>query len=191
MVRSELTAGSYFLQDFPVGVAFTVPDRWQACSESSVEQLLCYFPGGGEFAGQLGFVIVTNVAADPCAPGEVLLDPPIGPSVDDLVTALSNLEGFEGTAPVDTSVDGFGGKLLTITAPPSDGGGGHKGVGCGGFAPWATEDRTTGMVPGESIALRVIDVDGVRIMITASANAGSLLYEAEFDEVLGSVQIEP
>ena len=170
-----------------MGLTFTVPDRWQACSESPVEQLVCYFPGSGDYAGELGFVIVTNVAADPCAPGAVFLDPPVGPSVDDLVTALSNLEGYEVTTPVNTSIDGFGGKLLTVTAP-SDGN--ATSAECGGFAPWTTEDRTTGMVPGETAVLRVIDVEGVRIMITNSAYPGSP-YEAEFDDLLDSIQIEP
>jgi len=182
VIGSELTAGTYYLPDFPVGVAFTVSGRgWQACSESPVEQSLCYYPGE-DFGGQLGFLIVSNVAADPCSPGEVLLDPPVGPSVDDLVTAISSLEGYEISIPIDTSVDGFSGKLMTVTAPSDSG--------CNGFAPWATEDRTTGMLPGETNVLRIIDVAGVRVMITTSFGPESL-FAAAFDEVLDSVQITP
>lgn len=179
---SQLAAGtSYFLPDFPVGVAFTVADRWRACSESPVEQLLCYYPSG-DFAGQLGFLIVTNVAVDPCSPGEVFPDPPVGPSVDDLVTAISSLEGFEVTSPVDTSVDGFSGKLLTVSASTDSG--------CDALAPWATEDRVIGgVLPGHTDVLRILDVDGDRIVITSPDPIYP--YAAEFDAVLATVQLEP
>ena len=55
----------------------------------------------------VGFVIVDNVVSDPCDPTQPHLVPPVGPSVDDLVTAISNLAGFEATDPVDVTVDGF------------------------------------------------------------------------------------
>jgi hypothetical protein len=44
---------------------------------------------------------VDNVVADPCSDQETaeLLDPPVGPSVDELATAISSLEGYEATAP--------------------------------------------------------------------------------------------
>ena len=43
-------------------------------------------------------------------------DPPIGPSVDDLVTALSTQPEFEATAPVDVTVGSFSGKRIELTA---------------------------------------------------------------------------
>jgi hypothetical protein len=180
-------AGTYSLPDFPVGITFEIPTvdspaGWRACSESAVEQAVCYWPTADTGVGQLAFLIVTNVATDPCSPGEVYPDPPVGPSVDDLVTAISNLEGYEATAPVPTTVDGYDGQQLTVTAPTDSG--------CEGFAPWATEDRHTGMGPGESNILHVIDVDGVRVMISIATDQASP-HAAAFDQVLESVQIEP
>ena len=118
----------------------------------------------------------------PCSDQETaeLLDPPVGPSVDDLVTAISNLEGYEATPPEDITVSGFSGKEFTLTAPAD---------GCG--ATWATADRTTGMGAGEVNLLRIIDVDGVRVMIslahhpqeTPDASVAAVLG------IIGSVQI--
>ena len=72
------------------------------------------------------------------------------------MTAISNLEGYEATAPEDITVSGFNGKEFTLTAPDTDG--------CG--ATWATADRVTGMGAGEVNLLRILDVDGERIVIT-------------------------
>ena len=78
------------------------------------------------------FQIVDNALAAECADQETaeLLDPPVGPSVDDLVTAIASLEGYEATDPVDITVDGYQGKEFTLTSVSH---------GCG--ATWATADR--------------------------------------------------
>ncbi len=57
---------------------------------------------------EIGFQVVENVIADPCGAG--LLDPPVGPSVDEMVAAISSLDGFEASAPTDATVDGFSGQ---------------------------------------------------------------------------------
>ena len=107
------------------------------------------------FRPRVTFQIVDNVRAPPCSDQETaeLLDPPVGPSVNDLVTAISNLEGYEATASEDVTVSGFSGKEFTLTAPDTEG--------CS--ATWATAERTTGMGPNEINELRILDVDGVRV----------------------------
>ena len=187
-VAGNLSVGSYSLGGFPVAVAFDIPAfeppaEWFSCSESAVEQSACHSSTPNTIVA-VAFQIVDNVVADPCAGRETpeLLDPPVGPGVDDLVTAISSLQGYQATAPVDITVSGFDGIEFTLTAPDRDG--------CG--STWATADRTTGMGPGEINLLRILDVDGVRVMISGAYRAET--PEAELNalqQVIDSVQIEP
>jgi hypothetical protein len=184
--EGDLTAGSYFLSEFPAAITFDIPPLeppavWFACSPSAVEQAVCYQRGPGQVVA-VTFQIVDNVVAE-CADQETaaLFDPPVGPSVDDLVTAISSLDGYEATAPVDITVSGFEGKEFTLTAVR------HA---CG--ATWATADRITGMGAGESNLLRILDVDGVRVVIAGAYTASTPEADvANMEQVMDSVQIEP
>ena len=185
-IEGDLTAGSYSLSEFPAAITFDIPPVeppavWFVCSPSAVEQAVCH-----ESTPNIGvavtFQIVDNVVAE-CAGQETaeLLDPPVGPSVDDLVTAISGLEGYEATAPVDITVSGFQGKEFTLTAVAH---------GCG--ATWATADRTTGMGTGEINLLRILDVDGVRVVISGAYRPETPdAAMSALEHVMDSVQIEP
>jgi hypothetical protein len=185
--EGDLAAGSYTLSDFPAAITFDVPPLeppavWFACSPSPVEQAVCH-ESGPNLVSAVTFQIVDNVVAG-CSDQETaeLLDPPVGPSVDDLVTAISSLEGYEATAPTDITVSGFEGKELTLTAVMH---------GCG--ATWATADRVTGMGTGERNLLRILDIDGVRVVI-AGAYHSTTTSEADvaiLEQVMDSVRIAP
>ena len=55
----------------------------------------------------LSITTVTNLATDGCL-DPTPLDPPVGPTVDDLATALSQLAPFEVTAPpTDVTLVGY------------------------------------------------------------------------------------
>jgi hypothetical protein len=165
---------------FPVPVSFDVPDGWAVCSGSSVEQGLCGPEGtNGEHAG-ISFLIVENVVSDPC--GDALADPPVGPSVNDLVTAISNLKGFRATRPVSVTIDGYRGKQFELTAPDSSA--------CG-LNTWATANRTNGVGLSEVNVLQIVDVDGVRIMIAGAyfPTAGDSAIRAQIDAFLATVHI--
>jgi hypothetical protein len=185
--EGDLTAGSYFLSDFPAAITFEIPPLeppavWFACSPSAVEQAVCY-EWSPEQVVAITFQIVDNVRTAPCSDQDnaELLDPPVGPSVDDLVTAISDLEGYEATAPENITVSGFEGKELTLTAVEH---------GCG--ATWATADRVTGMGAGEINLLRVLDVDGVCVLIAGAYNGSTPEADvATLEQVMDSVQIEP
>lgn len=183
-VEGDLAAGSYSLSDFPVAITFDIPPVeppavWFVCSPSPVEQAVCKESTPAAVSA-VTFQIVDNVVAG-CSDQETaeLLDPPVGPSVDDLVTAISSLEGYEATAPMDITVSGFEGKEFTLTAVTH---------GCG--ATWATADRVTGMGTGESNLLRILDVDGVRVVISGAYRTPDAAVAA-VEHVMDSVQIEP
>ena len=184
--EADLTAGTYSLSEFPAAITFDIPPLeppavWFTCSSSPVEQAVCHESAPETFVA-VTFQIVDNVVAG-CADQETaeLLDPPVGPSVDDLVTAISSLEGYEATAPVDITVSEFQGKEFTLTAVRH---------GCG--ATWATADRITGMGAGESNLLRILDVDSVRVVIAGAYHASTPEADvATIEQVMDSVQIEP
>ena len=184
----ELSAGSYSLSGFPVGINFEVPAFeppavWFACSPSRVEQAVCHSSNEDAPAAAVTFQIVDNVVAGCSGDQETaeLLDPPVGPSVDELVTAISSLDGY-GTSPaMDITLSGFQGKQFTLTS---------LGHGCG--ATWATADRTTGMGAGEINVLRILDVDGVRVVIAEAYHPDTPEADvAALEQVMGSVQIKP
>lgn len=149
-----LTAGTYYVDSpFPVRVTFDVPQGWSAWGYTSAGSQINLNSGSDS---EVSFEIVDNIAADPCT-GQ-LLDPPVGPSVDELVTALSNLAGFEASAATDITVDGFHGKQFTLTAPDID-------APCESMLTWKTTTRHNGVGLGEVNEVRILDVDGVRLLI--------------------------
>jgi hypothetical protein len=131
-------------------------------------------------------MIVDNVVSDPCDPSQPLLVPPVGPSVDDLVVALTNLAGFEATDPVDVSVDGFHGKQFELTAPRS--------AFCNGpIFTWSDGRRTNGVAALEVNLLRILDVAGTRVMVGAAHLPGKQSADVvvEIGRVFDSVHFPP
>ena len=181
--NDALTAGRYSLPRFPLGISFEVPAGWSGCSENEVEQGVC-LGSLNEVRGIVGFSIVENVVTDPCASPRTLLVPAVGPSVDDLVTAISNLKGFEVTTLVDYTLDGFHGKQFTLTTPTT--------ATCADYGTWATALRINGMGPGEINDVRILDVGGARLLIANAYGPGQPAEDkAAVQQVVDSVQIEP
>jgi hypothetical protein len=166
------------LENFPLSVRFVVPADWEYCGIGPDERGVCPSGSTGVSRG-VSFLIIENVVADPCK--RALLDPPVGPTVDELVAAIVNLDGFESTTPVDVTVDGYRGKEFEVTAPPR--------APCQ-LLTWATRDRTNGVAPGERNFMRILDVAGTRLMIVA-AMPGSISAEerAEIIQIVESVRL--
>ena len=71
----------------------------------------------GPGATMLTITTLNNLVTDGCL-DFTPLDPPVGPTVDDLATALSQLAPFEVTAPpTDVTLLGYPGKHLELTVP--------------------------------------------------------------------------
>jgi hypothetical protein len=180
-----LEPGTYSLPSFPLGITFEVPAGWHSCSDSLLEQSVCYTPAGAIEDTRVSFVIVANVVADPCSPGEEALEPPVGPSVDDLVAAISSLEGFEASAPIDVIVDGYHGKSFTLSTPrnpPCD------------MKTWATAYRTNNVSAGEVDLSQILDVNGTRLVITGDyfpAEPAGAELRAAVEQIIASVHISP
>ena len=181
---APLDPGRYALADpFPVRLTFELRSGWDLCPEGGLEQGICASPATSPDANgrvAISFVIVDNVVENPCA--VVLPDPGVGPTVDDLVAAITSLRYRDVTEPVDTRVGGFPAKRFTITHPESSN--------CGNT--WATTERTNGTGPTEINDVYVVDAGGTRVLIAIASYPDSdaaLLSAAQ--EVIASIQIEP
>ena len=176
----NVAAGSYLITEIePFRVTFTVPDGWQ---NVRVPGLVW---GDGAV---LGFWKVDDLFVDPCSAASGLLDPALGPTVDDLVTALEAVPAVVLTAPVDVTVDGYAGKQTDLRFGGADGCIGEEPalwpIGDGGDAKPAPG-------PGEVERLWILDVNGNRLVITSGATASATdEVRAELDAIFESIRIE-
>lgn len=148
---------------------------------------------------------VTNLVRHGCR-DHSWADPPVGPSVDDLATALADLPPFRVTSPPkDVTTYGYSGKHLELTVPDlpveGDPGDDRRFTGCvdGNLKSWVgaidTEpgDAYYGYTgPGFREELWILNVDGTRLVIAAERSPGSPRKDvAEMRTVLDSIRIEP
>ena len=177
--RGVLAAGVHYVDaPFPVSISFELPEGIAVFWYTSEGSQLNLSDRGAE----LSFEIVDNVTADPCTPE--LLDPPVGPSVEDLVAVLSNLPEFDATAATDVAIDGFRGRQFTLTAP-IDGP-------CDSMSTWKTTTRQNRVGPGEINEVTILDVDGVRVLMSiAYQQSETPAVRSRLRAIADSVQIGP
>ena len=198
----NLSPGSYVIDEpFPARITFEVPDGWFSWISNADAAGVIADNGIGDGGSGYGmtFWIVDNVYSDPCDPA-TQLDPRLGPSVDDLVAALGSLPGYQATDPVEVTVSGFSGAQFELTAP-------EYGEECATHHTWtARSSEPRSMLPGETNVLRILDVDGVRLVIvsveyahtTEFEQAQGIPYEAdahladqaELRQIIDSIRIE-
>jgi hypothetical protein len=188
------TETGFFDGDDGVPVTFTVPDGWGVFQGMFVynEEACCPRFGPGP---AVAFMEVTKIYAEGC-----LVGPPVGPTVDDLVSALANVPGLNATAAVDVTVDGYAGKQIEFTV--SD----YNEDECRGnpYALWyGPGDADIGFremirstfdpnIPNIHNKLWILDVGGTRVVIHAYSYPDTPLHtqdRADLDEILASIQI--
>ena len=148
--------------------------------------------------GHVGVTITTvvNLVTDGCR-DHLAADPPVGPSVHDLATALSELEPFEVTTPPeDVTIYGYSGKHLEWTVPDIA----FDRCDAGDVRSWVAPidvaepgDAFYGYTgPGYTEEFWILDVEGTRLMIAAERSPGSPTEDlAEQRAILDSIRIEP
>jgi hypothetical protein len=116
----------------------------------------------------MGFANVANVYADRChwrAAG--VLDPAVGPSVDELVDAFAAQPRFTASVPSDVSLAGFSGFHLELTIDADldfstcDAGEVHSWVDVKGNSRYYQG-------PGQIEQFWILDVEGTRLVIEGS-----------------------
>ena len=194
--------GRYYMDpdldpDTPLRVVYEIPvDGWS------------HWLGTVKFGedGHVALTITTvnNLVIDGCS-DHSHADPPIGPTLDDLAIALSELAPFQVTSPPqDVTVYGYSGRHLEWTVPelPVQGSGDTLTfTDCVGgqlmswVAPWDTTsgDAFYGYTgPGYTEEFWILDVEGTRLMIAAERSADT--PQQDLDEllvILDSIRIEP
>lgn len=166
-------------------IGFTVPAGWQSNVGGpnflAVERL-------DPTTGGLYFSFLGNVFADPCHSATALASPSLGPSVADLVTALTHLAGVTATTPVDATIAGYAAKSLTLT-PAVD------PLTCAGgvVSVWRLPLGGTAVLnPGQDMRLWIVTVGNHRLVIEADDyTRQTAAMRADVQAVLDSVTIAP
>ena len=162
----ELEPGTYTLSNgFPVSLAFDVPAGYLGCTEVPTEQGLC-----AEMDNRgITFVVVENLVADPCDASQGQLDPPLGPTVDDLVAGLERLPGFTATQGTPGELDGHPVRRLNLIAPTRP-----QACVTSDVQTWiVTSNRTNGVQFGERGELWILEAQGTRLMIALAYQPGT------------------
>jgi hypothetical protein len=143
----------------------------------------------------LTITTLNNLVSDGCLDFNPL-EPPVGPTVDDLATALSQLAPFEVTAPPsDVTLFGYPGKHLELTVPDS----GLAGCVDGELHSWISPLNDNGATsfsgyngPGETEEFWILDVDGTRLVLVKWDSPQTSAEDiAERDAIFDSIRIDP
>ena len=144
-----------------VPVTVTLPSGWET------RDVFVLKTGADPLFG-LSFFDVAGIYADGCQ--WQVVQPPIGPTVDDLVAAYASLPGFEGAVRYVT-VDGFTGKQIDFTVPDYDPTACQEGkfglVREDGDARPGTPPSLWAQAPEQRNEFRILDVKGTRLVVGA------------------------
>jgi len=142
--------------------------------------------------------LVANVYTGGCHWLGTALVPPVGPTVDDLATALLAQAGPGASPPIAVTVGGHPGKKVELSIPQgvdvtkcdSDG---NFAI----FGRWLAAGQRYGAAPwtygnGQHNTVYIIDVDGTRQVIDSMFLPGtSTADRAEIDQIVASIRFEP
>lgn len=157
--------------------------------------------------GDTGFSIadIANVTNNACT-DQTPLDPPVGPTVDDLATALTHLAPFTvAEPPTDVTIDGYHGKHLTLTTTGSNlritgTGSSLRFAGCrdgGHLQSWIFRGEGGpfygyAAVPDIREQFWILDVEGTRLVLVKLDSPSSPAQDiAERDAMFDSIDIQP
>jgi hypothetical protein len=192
-------AGAYVAHPFvapndSIGFRFTLPDGWEGTGPS-VLRPASVFPTTTGHEGpdgmSMSFLTVTSLNGDPCNwIGDTDIE--VGPTVDDLVTALAANSGYETADPADVTLGGFSGKRIDVQVPA-----GLDLATCdedGQFRVWALGDGATIYAQGPEgrFHLWILDVQGRRLLVMTHDFPGTPPDDlAELQAIVDTIQIEP
>ena len=181
----ELEPGTYVFERLdnsaPIRITFTVPAGWEKLMVPGI-----VWSDGSN--ATLGFAVLDNLYVDPCGAQAITHDPPVGPTVDDLVAALDATPNLDARA-TDLTMAGFTGKQVDLVA----------------LAPW---NCTTGVEPHlypfggpnldwpppdptDTERLSILDVDGHRLVIRRhTREAATARNLADQQAIFDSIRIE-
>lgn len=151
----------------------------------------------------LSITTVDNLVREGCNDHSPM-EPAVGPTVDDLATALSQLTPFELSAPPsDVSVFGYRGKHLELTVPdlpindPVREENGFSNCTDGELHSWIAENLDGAFwgyngEPGRTEELWILDVEGTRLVLATTQAPESPPQDVEgMQDIFDSIRIVP
>jgi hypothetical protein len=177
----RLAPGEYYFSSVPdLRVVFTVGSGW----EKNIPDNMIWTTEDDK--ATMGAGTVENLYVDPCQPELGLLEPAVGPTVDDLAAALEAVPGLTFSAPAPVTQDGASGVRLDYVPPDEFG---DCASGTGDILLGITADGEDLYAPqGEgAVSYYIYDVDGTRVLIFASPTD---LRADDLDAVLASIRFE-
>jgi len=174
----DIEPGTYTVDRFGTPIQVTVPAGWVSSPD--------YYAVGGQDSSFLAFPDITEVRTDSCQ--YVDKSVAIGPTVDDLVTALVAQENTDTTDPRPIELDGFTGVELDVSSPPAIDVkttcyGGSRGV-------WSDGSTDVDGTVGTPVTVRVLDLNGRRaVIVSGSYEPMSDQVRAEMTAMVDSLEI--
>lgn len=128
------------------------------------------------------------VASDVCPVGSETPYAEVGPTTDDLTTALVEQLGVERTGPVDVLLGGFPAVRFDFTDLRCRNVGGPEGR-----TIWQNADRSEafGLLFGGTATIYVVDVNGDRLVISSQQRGAVAADIAEAASIIDSIVVEP
>ena len=170
VVQSLRIRSHHVLSQDPVEVTLSLPAGWEGDSQAVTTIM------DGRYVGvEAGDI--THVYSDPCQWTGTASEA-VGPTVDDLATALTQQPMHETTVS-DIELAGFAGKLVSMTVPDD-----LDVAECdeGEFRSWVYHVQD----PGRQDDVYILDVDGTRVVIVVTYYPD--LPQADLDELDAIVQ---
>lgn len=177
-----LEPGTYVVDEVePLRLAITVPDGWTR----NVAPATLWTE---DSRVHIWFGRVDNLYADPCdTAGGDPVDPPLGPTAEDLADALASRSGVDATVN-DVKASGFAGWHIELSlADPT-------GDECGGASRlWRVEEGEDLGLSGMfgTLGVWTFDVNGDRLVIAGEVRAAAAPAElAGLETIVDSLQIQ-
>ncbi len=187
--QEDIVAGRYLIESgISTRVTAAVPNGWSAIDSWGVRG-----PLGNEAPDSSGirFYTVGNLLNNPSSYVDGLQDPPVGPTVDDLIEAIVEQAEWTSSTPSDTTIGGYPAQHVQITIPD-----GAEFDSRDGGAFYLFQDEGSGQIWGSEVGqmfdVYVVDVDGERLVLDAFHYPGTAETDlAALQAVVDSIEIDP
>jgi len=180
----------------PAGIFLSAPAGWWTFDPIFIGKNVLGDPDLYDIL--LGASLAGNVYTGGCHWQGTALDPPVGPTVEDLATALAAHGGPGTAAPANVTIGGHPGKKVELSIPASvDVATCDKQDGYPVFGRWSPADAPSAAFPvtygnSQRNTVYIIDVDGTRqVIYTMYLPGTSAANLAELEQILASIRFEP
>jgi hypothetical protein len=180
----------------PAGIYLSAPAGWETFDPIYIGKNVLGDPALYDIL--LGTSLAGNVYTGGCQWHGTALDPPVGPTVDDLATALAAHGGPGTVGPTDVTIGGDPGKKVELSIPASvDVATCDRQDGYPVFGRWSLPDAPSVAAPvtygnSQRNTVYIIDVDGTRqVIYTMYLPGTSAANLAELEQILASIRFEP